>query len=390
LLGARDLSVINTPPPNRYPVHTELINFQTRRIAEAIMYEINRGGQVFFVNNKILNINEVANVIRKICPGIRVEIGHGQMDGKVLEQIVLDFIEGKFEVFVCTSIIESGIDIPNANTMIINDAHNFGLSDLHQLRGRVGRSNKKAFCYLVSPPMVILSEQARKRLQAIIQLSDLGSGFQISMRDLDIRGAGNLLGAEQSGFISEIGYEMYQKILDEALLEIKMETQNDTIDYSDPSTFIKECQIETDLQILIPDSYVSNMNERLILYKDIDNLETKTQIEKYIELLHDRFGPIPNETKELLEVVRLRHTALKAGIVKIVLKSNTFTVYFYQTEDEKFYSSPIYNSLLNYVMQNYEQCAMKQSESKQLYIIFNKIQSISEANSLLSQIIGKN
>lgn len=387
LLGARDLSVINTPPPNRYPVHTELLLFNARRIAEIIMYEVNRGGQVFFVNNKILNINEVAGMIRKICPGIRVEIGHGQMDGKELEKVVLDFIEGKFDVFVSTSIVESGIDIPNANTMIINDAHHFGLSDLHQLRGRVGRSNKKAFCYLISPPLVTLSEQSRKRLKALIELSELGSGFQISMRDLDIRGAGNLLGGEQSGFISEIGYEMYQKILDEALFEVRLESQSPEIDFEDPSTIVRDCQLDTDMSLLIPEAYVSNINERLMLYKDLDSFQNEKQLNAFVDRLHDRFGDVPQQTIELIEAVRLRWLGRKAGIVKIILKGAKMTVYFLETTDEAFFQSTVYSRILQYVMSNPKSCLMKQSDKGQMYIIFNTIGSVPEAVLLLKSIL---
>lgn len=390
LLGARDLSIISTPPPNRQTVHTELINFNHRRLSEIIMYEINRGGQVFFVNNKIQNINELANIIRKICPGIRIEIGHGQMDGKELEKIVLEFIDGKFDVFISTSIVESGIDIPNANTIIINDAHNFGLSDLHQLRGRVGRSNKKAFCYLISPPLNNLTEQSRKRLKALIELSELGSGFQIAMRDLDIRGAGNLLGAEQSGFISEIGYEMYQKILDEALMEVKIESNDGSIDYSEPLNLVKDCQIETDLSILIPDNYVNNINERLMLYKDLDSLQSEKQLIAFRNSLKDRFGPIPEATEELIQAVSLRWQARKAGIEKLVLKSNKLTAFFIKTNDEAFFQSEIYGRILNWVINNHDKCLMQKSDKSQLYLTFKNINSISKSLEILKQVTSNN
>jgi transcription-repair coupling factor (superfamily II helicase) len=387
LMGARDLSVINTPPPNRQPVHTEIISFNARRFAEIIMYEVNRGGQVFFINNKILNIQEVARMIRNICPGIRVETGHGQMDGKALEKTVMDFIEGKFDVFVSTAIIESGIDIPNANTMIINDAHHFGLSDLHQLRGRVGRSNKKAFCYLITPPPVTLSEQSRKRIKALVEFSDLGSGLQIAMRDLDIRGAGNLLGAEQSGFISEIGYEMYRKILDEAMEEIRHEESSEEPDYADPSKFVKECQIETDHSLLIPDHFVSNFSERLALYKDLDSLQSEKQLQAFGKRLEDRFGPIPEQTLELIDAMRLRWAARQAGINKVVLKNNKMTVYFFETEDERFYQSEIYGRILGYVMNNPRTCIMKKTEGGQLYIVFANVQAVKQALNVLHTII---
>lgn len=388
LMGARDLSVINTPPPNRQPVHTEIISFNTRRISEIIMYEVNRGGQVFFINNKILNIQEVARMIRNLCPGIHIETGHGQMEGKELEKKVLDFIEGKFDVFVSTAIIESGIDIPNANTIIINDAQNFGLSDLHQLRGRVGRSNKKAFCYLITPPPVTLSEQSRKRLKALVEFSDLGSGLQIALRDLDIRGAGNMLGAEQSGFISEIGFEMYKKILDEALDEIRVEESNFDQDYSDPSKYIRDCQIETDLSLLIPDDFVSNFNERLVLYKDLDSLQSENQLVAFENKLRDRFGQMPVQTIELIDAVRLRWMARSAGIVKVVLKNEKMTLYFYETQDEQFFQSEIYSRILSYVMANSQTCIMKKSESNQLYIVFNGVRTVKNALTLLNETIS--
>lgn len=389
LMGARDLSIINTPPPNRQPVHTEVINFNMRRISEIIMYEVNRGGQVFFINNKIQNINEVAAMVRKLCPAIIVKTGHGQMDGKELETIVLDFIEGKFDVFVSTAIIESGIDIPNANTMIINDAHHFGLSDLHQLRGRVGRSNRKAFCYLITPPMVTLNEQSRKRIKALTEYSELGSGLQIAMRDLDIRGAGNMLGAEQSGFISEIGYEMYKKILDEALNEIRTEENAEEPDYSDPSRFVKDCQLETDMSLLIPDDYVSNFNERLALYKDLDSLQSEKQLLAFENRLRDRFGPLPVRTIELIHAIRLRWLARKAGIVKVVLKHGKMTVFFLETHDERFFRSEIYGRILQYVFDNPSSCIMKKGDHGQLYIRFSNAASISEAVSILNTMMSE-
>jgi transcription-repair coupling factor (superfamily II helicase) len=387
LMGARDLSIINTPPPNRQPVHTEMMSFNARRISEIIMHEVNRGGQVFFINNKIMNIHEIAKMVKNICPGVRVEVGHGQMDGKELEKIVLDFIDGKFDVFVSTAIIESGIDIPNANTMIINEAQNFGLSDLHQLRGRVGRSNKKAFCYLITPPPVMLSELSRKRIKALVEFSDLGSGLQIAMRDLDIRGAGNLLGAEQSGFISEIGYEMYKKILDEALDEIRNEEGSEDPDYSDPSKIIKECQIETDMSLLIPDSYINNFNERLALYKDLDSLQSEKQLIAFDGRLRDRFGELPVQVTELINAIRLRWLARKAGIVKAILKSGKMTAYFYETKDERFYNSEVYGRILQYVFDNPKTCIMKQSDKGQLYIVFAGVDSVAAGVELLKSLV---
>lgn len=389
LLGARDLSIISTPPTNRYPVHTELINFNHKILAEIIMYEINRGGQVFFVNNRIQNLNEIAAILRKICPNIRIEVGHGQMPGLDLENLITEFIEGKFEVLLSTSIIESGIDIPNANTMIINDAHHYGLSDLHQLRGRVGRSNKRAFCYLITPPLSILSEQSQKRLKAILEFSDLGSGFNISMRDLDIRGAGNLLGAEQSGFISAIGYEMYQKILDEALMEIKSENgyRNEILS-KEHIVNSKPCHIETDLSILIPDSYVSNINERLKLYKDLDTLKTDNQLRVFKNNLTDRFGEVPPQTIELLNTVALRLLAQSLDIEKIVLKNKKLTFYFSELSEDFHYESDVYSKLLNWVLNNTSQCIMQKNDKSELYLTVKNVSSISEAYNLLREAIN--
>ena len=270
LMGARDLSIINTPPPNRYPVQTEIHPFREDVIREAIHYELSRGGQVFFVNTRVQNIADVAGMVQRIVPRAKVAVAHGQMESKKLEQVMVDFIEGDYDVLVATTIIESGLDISNVNTIIVNDAHHYGLSDLHQLRGRVGRSNKKAFCYLLAPPVSSLTEEARKRLRTIEEFSDLGSGFNIAMRDLDIRGAGNILGGEQSGFISEIGFDMYQKILDEAITEIKEQDFKDVFREELPVEFVKECQIETDLEIMIPDDYITNVTEKLSLYKELE------------------------------------------------------------------------------------------------------------------------
>ncbi len=296
LMGARDLSIINTPPPNRYPVQTEIHTFREDVIREAIQYELSRGGQVFFVNTRVQNITDVAGMVQRMVPRAKVGIAHGQLDGKKLEQVMVDFIEGDYDVLVATTIIESGLDISNVNTIIINDAHHYGLSDLHQLRGRVGRSNKKAFCYLLAPPMSSLTDEARKRLRAIEEFSDLGSGFSIAMRDLDIRGAGNILGAEQSGFISEIGFEMYQKILDEAIMEVKEQDFKEVFQEELPKEFVKECQIETDLEIMIPDNYITNITERLSLYKELDSLGSEYELLKFKGKLEDRFGRVPEQT----------------------------------------------------------------------------------------------
>ena len=318
LMNARDLSIINTPPQNRFPVETIVQSFSEETIGQAINYELQREGQVFFVHNRVQNINEIGAMISRVCPNARIAIGHGQMEGKKLEAIILDFMDGLYDVLVATTIIESGIDIPNANTIIINNANHFGLSDLHQLRGRVGRSNKKAFAYLFTPPPQHLSYEARKRLHAIEQFSDLGSGFNIAMRDLDIRGAGDLLGANQSGFINDIGFDTYQKILDEAILELKENEFKATFSKElENRSFVNECILETDLSLVIPDDYVNEINERLNLYKRLDQMSFKEAQQSFMKELKDRFGEIPLETVELIKTLKLREIAKKIGFEKI-------------------------------------------------------------------------
>lgn len=379
LMGARDLSVINTPPPNRFPIETELLVFHEDAIREAIEYELSRGGQVFFVHNRVQNIMDIAALIEKLVPRARVAVGHGQMDGEKLEEIMLRFIDGHFDVLLSTTIIESGLDIPNANTIIINDAHHFGLSDLHQLRGRVGRSNVKAFCYLLAPPLSLLTEDARKRLKAIAEFSDLGSGFNIAMRDLDIRGAGNILGAEQSGFISEIGYEMYQKILDEAMQELKTTEFKDLYkeELAD-QPFVRDCHIETDLEILFPESYIENISERLLLYKELDSIETEDGLLAFEARLTDRFGPVPPQVKELLNIVRLRRLATKIGIEKMFLREGKLTGYFLQNPESDYFSSPVFTSVLHFIRDYPGLCRMKESKDK-LSITLQNVSSAGEA-----------
>jgi transcription-repair coupling factor (superfamily II helicase) len=355
LMGARDLSIINTPPPNRQPVLTEIISFNEGAIRDAISYEVSRGGQVFFVNNRLSNIREIAGMIQRLCPGIRIGIGHGQMEGKDLEKVMMDFIDGSYDVLIATTIIESGIDISNANTIIINDAHQFGLSDLHQLRGRVGRSNKKAFCYLISPKFSILTSEARKRLEALVQFSDLGSGFNIAMKDLDIRGAGNLLGGEQSGFISEIGFEMYQKILNEAMQELRENEFKDLFDERESDSFqnyVNDCVFETDQEVRIPDDYVNNVAERLSLYQELDNLKSEEELTKFSIRLVDRFGPLPREVKELLISFQLRWLAQELGMERIVIKSQKLVGYFISNPQSTFYETEIFMNLLNTIQSN--------------------------------------
>jgi transcription-repair coupling factor (superfamily II helicase) len=388
LMGARDLSIISTAPPNRYPIHTELHVFNEASIRDAIMYEISRGGQVFFVHNRVHNIHDIAELIQKLCPGVRIAIGHGQMEGHVLETTMLDFIDGQYDVLVSTTIIESGLDIPNANTIIINEAQNYGLSDLHQLRGRVGRTNKKAFCYLLAPPLSVLTDEARKRLRAIEEFSELGSGFNIAMRDLDIRGAGNILGAEQSGFISEIGFEMYQKILDEALFELKQKEFKEL--YQDEKNinqeFVRDCQIETDLEVLIPDSYISNISERLVLYKELDSIETEESLLTFQNMLIDRFGPIPIQAQELMNALRLRRMATKLGFEKIVLKEKQLKGYFVSNPESDYYQSPMFTNILNFVKEHSRFCTLKES-GKKLMLIISNISKVSEAMNKLAKLL---
>ncbi len=384
LMGARDLSVINTPPPNRYPIQTEVRPFSEEVIREAIIYEVSRGGQVFFVHNRVVNIHDVERMLLKFLPNITIGVAHGQMDGAHLENVMLDFIDGVYDVLLATAIIESGLDIPNVNTIIINDAHHFGLSDLHQLRGRVGRSNKKAFCYLLAPPLSVLTNEARKRLKAIEEFSDLGSGFNIAMRDLDIRGAGNILGAEQSGFISEIGFEMYHKILDEAIQELK-ETEFSELFHDDkPKPFVKDCQIETDLEILIPGDYITNTTERLIIYKELDSVETEEALAAAQDRMLDRFGPIPKQTKELFNTIRLRWMAKKAGFEKIVLKNERFIGYFISNQESPYYKSEDFMAMLRWVQANPSICRMKETESR-LSLTFRNVRSVGDAIGLLGE-----
>jgi len=350
LMGARDLSIINTPPPNRQPVLTEIIAFDEEIIRDALSYEVNRGGQVFFVNNRVSNLQELSGLLQRLCPGIRVVIGHGQMDGEKLERAMMDFMDGKYDVLLATTIIESGIDISNANTIIINEAHQFGLSDLHQLRGRVGRSNKKGFCYLIAPRFSVLNSEARKRLEALVQFSDLGSGFNIAMKDLDIRGAGNMLGGEQSGFISEIGFEMYQKILNEALQELR-ETEFKTL-FDERTTepfqgYVNDCVFESDFEVRLPDTYVNNVAERLSLYQSLDHLKTADELETFRSDLMDRFGPLPRAGKELLFSFQLRWLAQSLGMERVVVKSGKLVGSFISNPQSPFYETEGFTVLLH-------------------------------------------
>jgi len=388
LMGARDLSIIKTPPPNRQPVHTELIPFNEGVIRDAISSELKRGGQVFFVNNKIQNIGEVASLIERLVPGARVVVGHGQMDGKKLEALMLEFIDGQYDVLVSTTIIESGIDIPNANTMIINNAQNFGLSDLHQLRGRVGRSNREAFCYLIAPPLHMISDQSRKRLTAIEQFSELGSGMNIAMRDLDIRGAGDLLGSEQSGFIGSIGYEMYQKILNEAIKELKEEEfQGLFKEEEDSLKTVEDVSIDTDFEIMFPDEYIPGNTEKVILYKQLDEISNQEELESFKSKLLDRFGTIPPPTVELLEILPLKWLAQRLGIEKIVLKSEKMIAYFVSDQNHSFYQSEIFTQILRFIQKNPAGYTMAEKNNK-LRLSHVHVTSIAEAIDVLKNILA--
>jgi transcription-repair coupling factor (superfamily II helicase) len=391
LMGARDLSIINTPPPNRQPVLTEIIHFNEETIRDAIAYEVSRGGQVFFVHNRLSNIREISGMISRLCPGVRVGIGHGQMDGKQLEKIMFDFINGEYDVLLATTIIESGIDISNANTIIINDAHNFGLSDLHQLRGRVGRSNKKGFCYLVAPPFSIMTSDSRKRLEALVQFSDLGSGFNIAMKDLDIRGAGNMLGGEQSGFISEIGFEMYQKILNEAIEELRESEFKELFEERTTDSllnFVKDCILETDLEVRIPDDYVNNVAERLSLYQEMDSLKDEEALQKFSEMLIDRFGPLPKQVNELVLSFKLRWLAQEMGLERLVIKSGKMVGYFITDPQSHFYETDTFTRVLNYIQRNGYACKLSEQNDR-LRIIFSDVRHIRHAFEQIGTILEK-
>ncbi|MGI9545265.1 MAG: TRCF domain-containing protein, partial [Cyclobacteriaceae bacterium] len=388
LMGARDLSIISTPPPNRQPVTTEIHHFNDRTIRDAISYELRRGGQVFFVHNRIANIDEVANIIYQLVPDARIGIAHGQMEGKNLEKVMLRFIGGEYDVLVSTNIIESGLDIPNANTIIINHAHMFGLSDLHQMRGRVGRSNKKAFCYLLSPPTIKLSSDARKRLSTLEEFSDLGAGLKVAMRDLDIRGAGNLLGREQSGFITDLGFEMYHKILDEAVKELKESEFKDLFTQELSETIkplVQDCTIETDLELLIPEAFVANISERLSLYSQLDNIEEAEQLQAFTTNLKDRFGPLPDSVKDLIETVKLRWQAQALGLEKLTLKSNTMKGYFLSPEQAEYYHSDVFGYILQCVKQQPARFRLKEVKNR-LILTVNEVIGVKQAISILSKL----
>ena len=393
LMGARDLSVIQTPPPNRYPIQTEVHTFNTEVIADAINFEMSRNGQVFFVNNKISNLISIKELILKHIPDCRIAIGHGQMDPAALEGIIMGFVNYDYDVLLSTTIVENGIDIPNANTIIINEAQNFGLSDLHQMRGRVGRSNKKAFCYLLAPPLSVLTTEARRRLQAIENFSGLGSGIHIAMQDLDIRGAGNMLGAEQSGFIADVGYETYQKILGEAVHELKteefrelyaMDSIEDGVDKGEH--YVDDCQIESDLELLLPANYVTGSSERMLLYRELDNLTTEKEVDDFKARLLDRFGPIPHETEELLLIVPLRRLAARLGVEKVFLKGGKMTLFLVSNSESPYYKGETFGKLINYMMKYTRRCELRERSDHKRSMLVKDVESVEHALYVLREI----
>nr|WP_288833861.1 transcription-repair coupling factor [uncultured Flavobacterium sp.] len=395
LMAARDLSVITTPPPNRYPIETNVVGFSEEVIRDAISYEIQRNGQVYFINNRIENIKEVAGMIQRLVPNARVGIGHGQMDGKKLEELMLAFMNGEFDVLVATTIIESGLDVPNANTIFINNANNFGLSDLHQMRGRVGRSNKKAFCYFICPPYSAMTEEARKRIQALEQFSELGSGFNIAMKDLEIRGAGDLLGGEQSGFINEIGFDTYQKIMNEAIEELKENEFKDLYPVEndiETKEYVKDLQIDTDFELLFSDEYINNISERLNLYNELSAIKNEEELVVFQNKLIDRFGPLPPRANALMNSIRIKWVATRVGIEKLVMKQGKMIGYFVSDQQSDFYQSNRFHKVLQFVQKHPSLCKMKEKQTAnglRLLLTFDNVKSTRRALELMEMLGGK-
>jgi transcription-repair coupling factor (superfamily II helicase) len=394
-MAARDLSTIKTPPPNRYPIETHVIRFSEDQIRDAVSYEIERGGQVFFINNRIENINEVAGLIQRLVPDAKVGIGHGQMEGKKLENLMLQFMNNEFDVLVSTTIIESGLDVTNANTIFINSANNFGMSDLHQMRGRVGRSNKKAFCYLITPPLTMMTDDAKKRLSALEQFSDLGSGINIAMKDLEIRGAGDLLGGEQSGFISDIGFDTYQKILNEAIQELKeneFKSVYEEESAEEDQVFVKDAQIDTDFEILFPDDYINSIKERLNLYTKLNSIQNEDGLSNFEKELTDRFGDLPKEARDLINSVRLKWIAASIGLEKLILKKGKMVGYFLSDQESKFYNTSRFRSVLQYVHSHPRQCRMQEKQTRnglRLLLTFEHVKTVNKAIDLLQPLEEK-
>lgn len=392
LMGSRDLSMISTPPPNRYPVQTEVHTFDVEVMKEAINYEVGRNGQVFIVNNRIQHIYEMVELLKREIKDIRIAVGHGQLPPKDLEKIFADFIDQEYDVLIATTIIESGIDMPNVNTMIVMNAQNFGLSDLHQLRGRVGRSNRKAFCYLMAPPLYTLSSDSRRRLQAIENFSELGSGMHIAMQDLDIRGAGNLLGAEQSGFIADLGYETYQKILGEAVQELRRDEFTELYEKDqeriakEETGFVDDVPVESDLELMFPVTYIPNDAERVAIYRELDSMETETEILDFTKRLEDRFGKIPQQGRELIRIVRLRRLAKSLSIEKLFLKAGQMTLFLVSDKESLYYHSSSFDKLLNYIQSNPRRCQLRELKGKRSVII-RDIDNVETAVSVLEEIL---
>ena len=392
LMGARDMSIMRTPPPNRYPIQTEIASFSHEVIADAINFEMSRNGQVYFVNDRISNLPEIAKLIKKYVPDCRIAIGHGQMKPEELEEIVMGFMNYDYDVLLSTTIVENGIDISNANTIIINDAHRFGLSDLHQMRGRVGRSNKKAFCYLLAPPLAALNPEARRRLEALETFSDLGSGFNLAMQDLDIRGAGNLLGSEQSGFMEDLGYETYQKILNQAVMELKNDEFQDLFEEEmdegkqiTGDDFIDDCAVESDLEMYFPDNYVPGSSERMLLYRELDNIEKDEDLDAYRKRLQDRFGPVPRQGEELMQVVALRRVGKRLGCEKIILKQGRMQMQFVSNPNSVYYQSAAFDKVLNYIGYHPRRCNLKERNGKRSMVV-SKVNTVGEGVMVLRDI----
>ena len=389
LMAARDLSIINTPPPNRYPISSEVVRFSETIIRDAITLEILRGGQVFFIHNRIENINEVAGLIQRLVPEAKIKVGHGRLEGKKLEQLMLDFMDGSFDVLVSTTIVESGLDVPNANTIFINNANNFGLSDLHQMRGRVGRTNKRAFCYFITPDYSTMTDDARKRITALEEHTALGSGFNIAMKDLEIRGAGDLLGGEQSGFINDMGFETYQKILNETITELKQNEFKDLYSDEKPEDYVSEVSIDTDFELLFPDSYIKSVNERLQLYSELNKIFNVSQLSNFEIMLEDRFGNIPYQVEDLLMTVKIKWAAIELGFEKLVMKKGIMKAYFIKDKNSNYFKSSIFTSILNFVSLNSQNCNLKEKSTlngSKLVLTIKKIENIDKALLFLENI----